>query len=386
MTTKRNVPFIFAIIGALCIGFVVGISVNYPMPDKSLLGGTVGKAKKYHKTSMTASDIKLRSELLSDTVMLHSMIREMVYFSLLTEQVSKSLDFSRLAFEVRGMGSTATEKGQLTVLKDYSEFIRNNNKALNSTIALLTGISTGDTVDLSMDVEKNFRDFGAYVTNLSDKNDALNQAVTLMDNFMLNNEILKTHKSDLAELKSIRDQLVITATEMIGLVFSKEQLGQFVNLALLSEEKLGRILNVDQLNLIAGQQRLDLGAVSQSQTCMKSGLGVLFSTTEYALVYNTGSNQVIIMDKAGLQVAAASEKLQVIALLGKDKLNVVMSNCSLQLFSQSDVYQVIVANRDLGRLFAISNTENIFNRGVGFTMAIGFVASHNLLDRSINAL
>ena len=89
MKTKTKLLFAIGLMAALCIGFLIGISVDFPKVNKSDLAGTFGKAEKFHKVQMTAKDIQLRSELLKDTAKLRSMIQGIIYFSIFTEDVCK---------------------------------------------------------------------------------------------------------------------------------------------------------------------------------------------------------------------------------------------------------------------------------------------------------
>lgn len=380
MATRKTTIFILAVILALCIGFVVGITVDYPKPDESTLAGTVGKVNKYRKTRMTARDIQLRSELTRDTARLKNIIREMVHFSLLTEEMGKTINLSLVACQARGMGTLAGEENQMELLRDYSDFIRNNNHTLNATISMLTGICTGDTADLSYDIEKNLRDFGAYVRNLSEKNQVLNQAVLLMDNFMLNNEVLKTHKSDIAQLKSIRDQLVIKAVELIGLSGTGEQLGRIIESAITAEEKLGVVLGTEKLQYALASEKLAIDAKEKINVAETTDLGYILSTGNIALVFAAGTNQIGLLDKTGLQITAAYEKLQVIAIFGQGTVNVAASNYSLQSLTNSELYTQAFTGADISQIFTIGNIESIFSNSSGFTAAIAFIASQDLGD------
>ncbi|MCF8358710.1 MAG: hypothetical protein K9H26_08140 [Prolixibacteraceae bacterium] len=55
-----------AAIAALAIGFLIGISVDFPKTDNTDLTGTIGKVKKYNDVQMEHADIQLRSDLLND--------------------------------------------------------------------------------------------------------------------------------------------------------------------------------------------------------------------------------------------------------------------------------------------------------------------------------
>lgn len=82
------------IIGSVIVAAVVIIAISFMFPSvfKGITSGTFGKADKYRKTQMTEQDIMLRSELVSDTGKLRSMIQGLIYFSLFTEDLSAKMD------------------------------------------------------------------------------------------------------------------------------------------------------------------------------------------------------------------------------------------------------------------------------------------------------
>jgi hypothetical protein len=120
MKTNSKLLFAIGLIAALGVGFLIGITVDFPKPDQSDLAGTFGKAEKFHKVQMTAKDIQLRSELLKDTAQLKNMIQGLVYFSVFTEEVCSSIDVSVITFKAKGMGSGPGEVEAVKALQDYS--------------------------------------------------------------------------------------------------------------------------------------------------------------------------------------------------------------------------------------------------------------------------
>jgi len=52
------------------------------------------------------------------------------------------------------------------------------------------------------------------VDNLNEKNSILNQAIAGIDSFLLNNKTLQDNQTAFAELKSIRDELLIKGIQL----------------------------------------------------------------------------------------------------------------------------------------------------------------------------
>ena len=231
---KKQVKVIIGIVVAIAI-LIAGISLFYPSVFKGLTSGTFGKADKYHKQQMTEKDILLRSNLVADTGQLKNMIQGLIYFSIFTEDLSNKIDSCVIAFKAQGMGAQAGEVARINVLRDYSDFIRNNNKTLNATIVMLTTFYLKDTTDQSQDVENNMRAFGNYVNNLTERDSVLNQALVSMDNFLLNNATIRNKKVEIASLKSIRDQLLIKGIQLSGVLQDKPLCSQLISYALSSQ-------------------------------------------------------------------------------------------------------------------------------------------------------
>jgi hypothetical protein len=103
MKTQVKLFIAIGLIAALCVGFLIGISIDYPKPNQTELAGTFGKAEKFHKVQMTAKDIQLRTELVKDTVQLRKMIQGLAYFSLFTEDVRTNIQMAIISFKAKGM-------------------------------------------------------------------------------------------------------------------------------------------------------------------------------------------------------------------------------------------------------------------------------------------
>lgn len=68
MEKKKNFQTVIFTVFALAVGFVVGLFFESPVPDSSNLSGSVGKVDRYRNVKVTENDIKLRNELVSDTL------------------------------------------------------------------------------------------------------------------------------------------------------------------------------------------------------------------------------------------------------------------------------------------------------------------------------
>jgi hypothetical protein len=370
MKTKTKLLFAIGFIAVLCIGFLIGISVNTPKLNNSNLAGTFGKAEKFHKVQMTAKDIQLRSELLKDTAQLRNMIQGLVYFSMFTGDVCAEVDLTIVAFKANGMGSQAGESDKVKALQDYSDFIRNNNKTLNSTITLLSGFYLNDTANLSLDVEKNLKDFGAYVNGLNQKNMVLSQALKSMDNFMLTSKTLQARTTEIAQLKSIRDQLLIKGLQLGGLIGNREQVGSMIECALGSAK-------MNAVNSKGDVQASFTGfGVILAHDLVGSVLSYSASSLEFS-VYGSQGQIGQTVNAAGNIGNAIGDK-QPLALMGNGTLNIILAN-----YSMSEVYnsQALAGNLSANAMygiFAANNVQGAFQLGTGFSNILNSMGSNYL--------
>ena len=364
---KKQVKVIIGIVVAIAI-MIVAISFFFPAAIKSLTSGTFGKADKYRNQQMTEKDILLRSNLVSDNGQLRDMIQGLIYFSLFTNDMNKNIDSCIHIYNAQGMGSKAEDAAKINLLKDYSDFIKNNNKTLGITISMLTGFYLKDDSDQSADVEKNLRDFGNYVSNLNEKDSVLNLALRTMDNFMLSNKTLTAKKTELASLKSIRDQLLLQGIQLAGLLQDKPLCAQLIgyalssqpalNVIILGREQLGFgapaavvILNQDKLGSIIGSKDVafgsneQLGKLIQAQQLgkdvnnSKQELGNILGSI---MVYDKASLQFLVGNKGELQKVLSATQMSAIlqgsalglltgvALFSSQGLNLYQSNLDLK--------------------------------------------------------
>ncbi len=94
MKTSSKLLTIFGIIFALVVGFLIGISINYPKVDESLASGTIKKIKNYKASLNTKNEIQIKNELLSDTTKLKSLQNYLKFYYLTTTKMAMDIDYS----------------------------------------------------------------------------------------------------------------------------------------------------------------------------------------------------------------------------------------------------------------------------------------------------
>ncbi|MCK9219935.1 MAG: hypothetical protein M0P47_07790 [Bacteroidales bacterium] len=388
---KKKTNIIIGIVLVLAI-VIIAISFMFPTVFKGITSGTIGKADKYHKIQMTEKDVMLRSELLTDTSQLRNMIQGLIYFSLFTQDFSNKIDSCINAFQDQGLYNQAGGGAKVSILQDYSDFIKNNNKTLRTTISMLTGFYLKDESDQSLDVEKNLRDFSVYVNNLNEKDSIFNLALRSMDGFILTNKALKAKKTELANLKSIRDQLLVKGIQLAGMLQNKTLCSQLLSYALSSQQELNAVvLGKQALNSVASQQNIQnvasllnsvqikavefgssqqLGKIIQAQQMghvVAANRDLGSSSVGNVLVYDKPTLQFIYGSQKDLQrVFSASEvnsflnnadnlgRLQGVAYSSSQGLNLYQSQIDLKSGYSSQM-------KDLGMTISNAQLNQIFN-------------------------
>lgn len=363
------------LIGIISLAVVVAvISLFYPDVYKGLSSGTFGKADKYHKVTLSEKDILLRNEITADTSKLLDMISGLVYFSAFGQDLANTLDTGIMVFKANGIEVNKDDAMQIKAMQDYSDFIKNNNKTLNSTIGMLTSFYTNEYPDQSLDVEKTLIDFGNYVTNLNQKDSIFNKTFERMDQFLLNNKTLTQKPGEFANLKSIRDKMLIKGIQLSGLLQDAALFGSLCSYALSSQNSFNIIiLSMDKLNIdeaasaIASQgqfsssenlhafmsaETLNLGAIGAQQAVQLSG-GIIVGSGE--IVVGSNSDLGVIID-SHLSGSAQQTNSQQQVKSGATGSLMMYNSSSLQYFVvSSSQLQGALSSNQLNRLLSIGS-------------------------------
>jgi hypothetical protein len=396
---KKQTKVIIGVI--VVIAFVIaGVSLFFPSALKDLTSGTFGKADKYHKTQMTEKDVVLRSDLVADTGQLRGMIQGLIYFSLFTQNLSTTIDSCVLAYNGKGMGNDPVKQQNLRAMQDFSGYIKNNNKTLQNTISMLTGFYLKADADQSADVEKNLRDFGNYVNNLNEKDSILNHALVSMDGFLLTNKTLKNKKAEIANLKSIRDQLLIGSVQLSVLIGDKALSSQLLSYALSAQSGLKLRGGIPQgsgsLEAINSAQLLNNIELIEAQSLgnLKSGqndLGVLLVGS--MVVYDKANLGFIVCNVSDLKaqlsaaelsaLALGSQNLSSVAVFSKEGLNVIIPAYQLSDVINSYIIGSMIQSNVLSMSqlngFLAHDNLGVIQFGAQATMAMGALQNLNSL-------
>ncbi len=306
---KKQVKVIISVVVAIAV-ILLAVSLFFPSVYTGLTSGTFGKAEKYHKVQMSEKDVQLRSEFTRDTAQLKNMIQGLIYFSLFTMDLSKKIDSCVTVFQDHGICSQSGGCAKMNILMDYSDFIKNNTRTLGSTISMLTGFYLKDESDQSADIEKNLREFGNYVNNLNEKDSVLEDALISMDNFMINNKTLRARKTELAQLKSIRDQLLVKGIQLSGVLQDKELSMNLLSYALSSQQDLKLVNSAAQMGSTSVGSSPTLNVIKSSE----QSLGVLMNNQKLGSLGVTGyESQISVCSAEQLQEIIQAQQVNAVA-------------------------------------------------------------------------
>lgn len=348
---KKPVKIVISIVLLIAI-LIIGISLFFPAVIDGFTSGTFGKAEKYHKSQMTEKDVQLRSEFTADTGQLRGMIQGLIYFSLFTLDLSNKIDSCVHTLKKQGMAEKDKGYSNILVLSDYSEFIKNNTKTLGTTISMLTGFYLKDESDQSADVERNLRAFGSYVKNLNEKDSILEIALVSMDNYMLTNKTLIARKTEISNLKGIRDQLLLGSIELSGVLQDKALCATLCSYAISSQQNLNAINGQQNLNAIGSQDKIKAVA-SQDK------LDRILQSTQLALLATDQVNGVVQAQQVGSSVKSAGDLgflAGSIIVYDKPNMQFVVGNVAelQKIFSVDQVSASLSGIQTLGNISAVA--------------------------------
>jgi hypothetical protein len=257
--------------------------------------GTIGKVKKYRKDQMKDSDIILRSEIMEDTTKLKGTINGLIIYSAYSKTLSESIDKQIEQLEYCGCYENESD---LASMKDFSEFISNNEEIMDNTIHMLFDFYNDDVSESSFDIESDLRNFVNYINQLEERSNELDIVIGGMDSYIADNIGVEEKAEKIDNLKSIRDELL----------FRNIQGAIVMN-------------NIDKINSVYSNQ----------------------------VVYNTEIlNQVTLLATDGLNYNIGNEVLGVYSATGELNgiLNAIMSNEALGiiLFDQGFVGNIETIN------------------------------------------
>jgi len=135
MKKRTNLLIVSAIVLALIVGFVIGLSVEYPRIDEDGVSGTIGKVKNYRNTKATEADIELKNGLIADTAMLSAIRNYMTFHYIKLVKWGENIDFA--VKEARANEAFKNQSAsQIAALDHYGKLLATARQNLLMTVMI----------------------------------------------------------------------------------------------------------------------------------------------------------------------------------------------------------------------------------------------------------
>ena len=278
MKKKNNLLIALGIIAALTIGFLIGISVNYPRLNNHEISGTIGKVKNYRNTKATEADIELKNDLLADSVMLHSVKNFMNFYYVRALELGKNIDFA-VAEANKNEAFKNKNASEITALENYGKFLGAARKDLLVAVAACRSAAGADPAFLRNAIAQ----ANNMVAQMNYRNSAVLNFITSLDSFIQetgagkNAGLNKAH--DLLVYNEVASSLVLKDKAVLKFfdkkkLYSKDLATAPVNIAenIQNDMEQLRLKDTEQLNFLDAEK---LGALSEwINDAEKLGLGI----------------------------------------------------------------------------------------------------------------
>jgi hypothetical protein len=184
MKTKVKIFVTFGIILAFAIGFITGLSLEYPRPKKSdAIAGTIAKVKKYRNTKATESDIMLRDQLVQEGERREALVQLLSYYYM--NSVSRSELIDQMVEATDQMPDLKTKmEFNLNELKSYSDFLNNTR---NDILAAVLTLEKVDQFNPAL-VRNTFNQAVNIITQIRYRNIAVLDFIDNLDSYVKKSE------------------------------------------------------------------------------------------------------------------------------------------------------------------------------------------------------
>lgn len=297
MKRNKSIYTLLAAIAALAVGFLVGISVNYPKVENSKLSGTIGKTDKYRNVNITENDIQLRSDLLADTGLQKAYTDFYSIHYATAVELTIALDLAINASENLNDFKSANSS-IVSGLKKYRTNIDRMRADLLLAVATFNKIEGLDAASINQVI--NNANIALAQLNYSD--DAVLAFVdesAVYINGKSDRDVLLLRKAhDMLMLLQITKAIVMNDKPRIKYLDGKELFAANEQLNIWSNETLNRLFSADQenLNMVFSNEQLGVfsnqesfGAINSNESfkAISENLGAIYFNIEQLGLYNS---------------------------------------------------------------------------------------------------
>lgn len=197
MKRRTSLTVTAAGIFGIIVGFLIGISVEYPLVDNDSISGTIGKVKKYSNAKATEADLMIQNELASDTLLLNSMKNYLNFYYANALDLGEKIEMAVKESKSNADFSTKYSRN-IEAIQRYGQFLNSTRTDLLMTLALCNDPQKTNAVML--------KNFTVQVNNIITRTNYYRSSVIDMIN-ILENYIIDNPKESLKGLEKAHDLL-----------------------------------------------------------------------------------------------------------------------------------------------------------------------------------
>jgi len=224
MKNKTKLLFVFAIVASLAIGFLTGISVDYPKVDNNNISGTIGQVKNYRNSKATEEDIQLKNELLADTARQKKLEHYLSFYYARAISMGANIDFA--VNEANKNEAFLSKNGQLVKsLESYNELLKTARKELLMAVA---ACNAGEKADATL-LRKLIKQSNNVIAQMNYRNNTVISFIGSIDAFVSENGtqdtgLTKAH--DLLVLNEVGSSLLTKDKVLLSFLGNKKLYGK----------------------------------------------------------------------------------------------------------------------------------------------------------------
>ena len=147
MKKSSNLFVVLGIVAALIIGFLIGISVEYPRTNIQALSGTIGKVNNYRKIQISEADIQLKNELVTDTSKLKMLRGYFNFYYVSALKMSFNADMAVKEAVAVGAFQNAN-KTLIASMESYGKFLLSARTNLMLALSACSSVGDADPIQL----------------------------------------------------------------------------------------------------------------------------------------------------------------------------------------------------------------------------------------------
>lgn len=287
---------------ALAVGFLIGVSVEYPKTNKNELAGTITKIKNYRNSKSNKTDIQIKNELASDTVRLKSVKKLLNFYYLTAVKMANDVHFTLNAANSTDDFKTSHNE-QIECLKNYENYLSSARTDLLLAILACEKPDKSDTQVFMGSMNQAYN----VIAQMSYKNKIVLEfidelfAFAKKSNSLVSEELITAH--DLLVLNELNSALLTKDKTLLSVLDKKGFLSNGENLKSFDKDKMGKLIIQDVEKLGAVLDTEKLGFYNDQE---KLGQALLFES-----------------EKLGVIICYDSEKLGFPSVLDIEKLSAV---------------------------------------------------------------